>query len=95
MIFCCNVKSYNKNFSNFINLGYNLQKFLGVNLQNNAFKTLKSIVAEHNKKLILTLALVLAENGLFLAYPIFAGFAINAIEQGNTSMPLFTHFLCS
>ena len=57
---------------------------LGVNLQNNAFKTLKSIATEHNKKLILTFALVLAENGLFLAYPIFAGFAINAIMQGNT-----------
>ena len=53
-------------------------------MQNNAFKTLKSIAAEHNKKLILTFTLVLAENGLFLAYPIFAGFAINAIMQGNT-----------
>ena len=61
-----------------------MQKFLGVNLQNNAFKTLKSIAAEHNKKLILTFVFVLAENGLFLAYPIFAGFAINAIMQGNT-----------
>lgn len=53
-------------------------------MQNNAFKTLKSIATEHNKKLILTFTLVLAENGLFLAYPIFAGFAINAIIQGNT-----------
>ena len=57
-------------------------------MQNNAFKTLKSIATEHNKKLILTFALVLAENGLFLAYPIFAGFAINAIMQGNTSNAL-------
>ena len=53
-------------------------------MQKNAFKTLKSIATEHNKKLILTFTLVLAENGLFLAYPIFAGFAINAIMQGNT-----------
>lgn len=53
-------------------------------MHNNAFKTLKSIATEHNKKLILTFAFVLAENGLFLAYPIFAGFAINAIIQGNT-----------
>ena len=53
-------------------------------MQNNAFKMLKSIATEHNKKLILTFTLVLAENGLFLAYPIFAGFAINAIMQGNT-----------
>lgn len=53
-------------------------------MQNNAFKTLKSIATEHNKKLILTFAFVLAENGLFLAYPIFAGYAINAIMQGNT-----------
>ena len=53
-------------------------------MQNNAFKTLKSIATEHNKKLILTFAFVLAQNGLFLAYPIFAGFAINAIMQGNT-----------
>lgn len=65
-------------------MGYNSQKFLGINLQNNAFKTLKGIATEHNKKLILTFTLVLAENGLFLAYPIFAGFAINAIMQGNT-----------
>ncbi|OJJ29081.1 ABC transporter six-transmembrane domain-containing protein [Campylobacter concisus] len=57
-------------------------------MQNNAFKTLKSIATEHNKRLILTFALVLAENGLFLAYPIFAGFAINAIMQGNTSNAL-------
>ena len=57
-------------------------------MQNNAFKTLKSIATEHNKKLILTFVLVLAENGLFLAYPIFAGFAINAIMQGNTSNAL-------
>lgn len=54
-------------------------------MQNNAFRTLKSIATQHNKKLILTFTLVLAENGLFLAYPIFAGFAINAIMQGNTS----------
>lgn len=53
-------------------------------MQNNAFKTLKSIATEHNKKFILTFTLVLAENGLFLAYPIFAGFAINAIMHGNT-----------
>ena len=53
-------------------------------MQNNAFKTLKGIATEHNKKLILTFAFVLAENGLFLAYPIFAGYAINAIMQGNT-----------
>ena len=53
-------------------------------MQNNAFKTLKGIATEHNKKLILTFAFVLAENGLFLAYPIFAGFAINTIIQGNT-----------
>ena len=53
-------------------------------MQNNAFKTLKGIATEHNKKLILTFTLVLTENGLFLAYPIFAGFAINAIMQGNT-----------
>ena len=53
-------------------------------MQNNAFKTLKGIATEHNKKLILTFTLVLTENGLFLAYPIFAGFAINAIIQGNT-----------
>lgn len=70
--------------SNFYQIWLEFTKILGVNLQNNAFKTLKSIATEHNKKLILTFALVLAENGLFLAYPIFAGFAINAIMQGNT-----------
>ena len=84
MIFCCNVKSYNKNLSKIYKFELKFAKFLGVNLQNNAFKTLKGIATEHNKKLILTFTLVLAENGLFLAYPIFAGFAINAIMQGNT-----------
>ena len=65
------------------------------NLQNNAFKTLKGIAAEHNKKLILTFAFVLAENGLFLAYPIFAGFAINAIMQGNTLNALIYALFCA
>ena len=48
-------------------------------MQNNAFKTLKLIAKENAKKLAFTFALVLAENALFLLYPIFAGVAINAL----------------
>lgn len=52
--------------------------------QNNAFSTLKLIAKQNFKKLALTFSLVLAENALFLLYPIFAGFAINKILNGET-----------
>lgn len=52
-------------------------------MQQNAFKTLKLIAKENAKKLIFTFSLVLAENALFLMYPIFAGFAINSLIAGE------------
>ncbi|HEY1845315.1 MAG TPA: ABC transporter six-transmembrane domain-containing protein [Buttiauxella sp.] len=48
-----------------------------------AMNTLKKLARLHSKKLIITLALVVAENVIYLLYPLMAGFAINAIIQGQ------------
>ncbi|MBE2985407.1 hypothetical protein CCAL9344_08705 [Campylobacter sp. RM9344] len=53
-----------------------------------AFKTLLFIAKQNFKRLFFTFSLVLAENGLFLVYPILAGIAINAIVDGNTLLAL-------
>jgi len=50
-----------------------------------AAKTLKGIARAYAGKLSLTLSLVAAENILLLAYPLFAGFAVNAILRGDTT----------
>lgn len=57
-------------------------------MQNSAFKTLTLIAKKNFKKLFLTFSLVLAENGLFLVYPVLAGIAINAIVAGDTILAL-------
>ena len=57
-------------------------------MQNSAFKTLTLIAKKNFKKLFLTFSLVLAENGLFLVYPVLAGIAINAIVAGDTLLAL-------
>uniref|UniRef100_UPI0026283210 ABC transporter six-transmembrane domain-containing protein n=1 Tax=uncultured Campylobacter sp. TaxID=218934 RepID=UPI0026283210 len=57
-------------------------------MQNSAFKTLTLIAKKNFKKLFLTFSLVLAENGLFLIYPVLAGIAINAIVAGDTLLAL-------
>ncbi|MBF0784025.1 hypothetical protein E4T80_00830 [Muribacter muris] len=44
---------------------------------------LKQIAATYHKKLAMTFSLVAIENLLLLTYPIFAGFSINAIIQGE------------
>ena len=44
---------------------------------------LKMLGMRHSKKLIITLGLVVAENALYLLYPLLAGFAVNAILAGN------------
>ena len=49
----------------------------------NAIATLKRLGRRHNKKLALTLLLVVAENVTYLLYPLLAGFAINAIVTGQ------------
>ena len=48
-----------------------------------AVATLKRLGLRHSKKLIITLGLVIAENALYLLYPLLAGFAVNAILAGN------------
>lgn len=49
-----------------------------------ALNTLKKLARLHSKKLILTLTLVVAENIIYLLYPLMAGFAINAIIKGQS-----------
>lgn len=49
----------------------------------NALNTLKTLAKRNNKRLIFTLLLVILENVVYLLYPLLAGFAINAILQGN------------
>ncbi|WP_145561326.1 ABC transporter six-transmembrane domain-containing protein [Yersinia bercovieri] len=48
-----------------------------------ALGTLRQLLSLHGKKLVWTFSLVLAENILLVTYPLFAGFAINAMIQGN------------
>jgi len=51
--------------------------------QQSALQTLTALSKVHAGKLTLTFGLVLLENSLMVAYPLFAGFAINAILEGN------------
>jgi len=48
-----------------------------------AWGTLRQLATLHGKKLVWTFSLVLAENILLISYPLFAGFAINAMIQGK------------
>lgn len=48
-----------------------------------AKQTLKGIVRAYPGKLAVTFSLVALENALFLAYPLFAGFAVDAIIRGD------------
>lgn len=57
-------------------------------MQTSIFKTLKFIAMQNFKKLALTFSLVIAENGLFLVYPILAGIAIDAIIRGQTAIAM-------
>lgn len=52
------------------------------------WRTLKHIGRTHRRKLIATFTLVGLENLLMLAYPIFGGWAINAVIAGNVSRAL-------
>ncbi|MGC0875916.1 ABC transporter six-transmembrane domain-containing protein [Pantoea agglomerans] len=49
-----------------------------------AILTLKMLGRRHSRKLFLTMLLVVAENVMYLLYPLLAGFAINAILSGRT-----------
>lgn len=47
------------------------------------WQTLKNIGTAHRKKLLLTFSIVALENLLLLVYPVFGGFAVNAVMQGK------------
>lgn len=53
-----------------------------------AWNTIRVLARLHGKKLTWTFSLVLAENILLLTYPLFAGFAINAITRGDITSAL-------
>lgn len=56
--------------------------------QLSAGQTLKAIARANAGKLVFTLGLVGVENALLLAYPLFAGFAVDAILRGDASNAL-------
>ena len=49
----------------------------------NAWHNLKQIARNNKARLIGTFTLVLAKNLLLLTYPVFGGFAINGVLEGN------------
>ena len=54
----------------------------------NAWHNLKQIARNNKARLIDTFTLVLAENLLLLTYPVFGGFAINGVLEGNLGKAL-------
>jgi ABC-type multidrug transport system fused ATPase/permease subunit len=57
--------------------------------QQSASQTLKAIARAYPGKLFFTLSLVALENALLLAYPLFAGFAVDSIIRGDATSGLF------
>src|SRR5471032_375886 len=57
--------------------------------QQSASQTLKAIAKAYPGKLFFTLSLVALENALLLAYPLFAGFAVDSIIRGDAGSALF------
>ncbi|UOK38860.1 ABC transporter six-transmembrane domain-containing protein [Pseudomonas palleroniana] len=57
--------------------------------QQSAGQTLKAIAKAYPGKLSCTLSLVALENALLLAYPLFAGFAVDSILRGDARSALF------
>ncbi|WEL77927.1 ABC transporter six-transmembrane domain-containing protein [Pseudomonas sp. CBSPAW29] len=57
--------------------------------QQSASQTLKAIARAYPGKLFCTLSLVALENALLLAYPLFAGFAVDSIIRGDAGSALF------
>ena len=57
--------------------------------QQSASQTLKAIARAYPGKLFATLSLVALENALLLAYPLFAGFAVDAMIRGDGTNALF------
>ncbi len=57
-------------------------------MQANAIENLKSIAKNNKQRLLSTFFLVALENTLFLTYPLFGSFAVNAIMQGDIWLSL-------
>lgn len=57
--------------------------------QQSASQTLKAIAKAYPGKLLFTMSLVALENALLLAYPLFAGFAVDSIIRGDATSALF------
>ncbi|SUT93668.1 ABC transporter six-transmembrane domain-containing protein [Actinobacillus lignieresii] len=57
-------------------------------MQANAIENVKSIAKNNKKRLLGTFFLVALENTLFLTYPLFGSFAVNAMMQGDIWLSL-------
>lgn len=57
-------------------------------LNSNALDNLKSIAKNNKKRLFFTFSLVTLENVLFISYPVFGGFAVNAIMSSDILLSL-------
>lgn len=57
-------------------------------LNSNALENIKSIAKNNKKRLFFTFSLVTLENVLFISYPVFGGFAVNAIMSGDVILSL-------
>lgn len=53
------------------------------NLNSNAVENIKSIAKNNKKRLFYTFSLVTLENLLFITYPLFGSFAVNAMMSGD------------
>lgn len=62
----------------------NSQNLPAAPVAGSASNTLKLLARRHRKKLFFTFLLVVAENAMYLLYPILAGISINAILSGQT-----------
>lgn len=58
-----------------------------------AWNMLRQLGSRHQRKLVWTFSLVMAENILLITYPLFAGFAINAMTQGELMTALLYAFV--
>ncbi|QPB41922.1 ABC transporter six-transmembrane domain-containing protein [Rodentibacter haemolyticus] len=57
-------------------------------MQTNALDNLKSIAKNNKRRLFITFFFVTLENILFLTYPLFGSFAVNAMMQGDIWLSL-------
>ncbi|MBF1254746.1 MAG: hypothetical protein HXM34_04150, partial [Haemophilus sp.] len=57
-------------------------------ITSNAIENIKSIAKNNKKRLFFTFSLVTLENILFITYPVFGGFAVNTIMNGDVLLSL-------